>query len=158
MTRIERSTRIAAPIDRCFDLSRSIDLQLASTQGTRERAIAGVTSGLIGAGQTVTWEIRILGVRVRHTSVISQFEPPHYFQDRMVAGALKSYCHDHHFEVADGGTLMRDVMVFEAPFGLLGRAAEWLALDRFMQGLLDQRNDFIRAVAELEEWREYLKD
>ena len=51
MIRIELVTRIAAPIERCFDLARSIDLHMASTDWTGERAIAGVTSELIGPGQ-----------------------------------------------------------------------------------------------------------
>jgi len=45
MVRIELTTRIAAPIERCFDLCRSIDLHMASTNWTGEKAIAGVTSG-----------------------------------------------------------------------------------------------------------------
>jgi hypothetical protein len=38
-----------------LSLSLSIDLQMASTAPTRERAIAGVTHGIIGPNQTVTW-------------------------------------------------------------------------------------------------------
>ena len=55
MTRIELVTSIKAPAERCFDLARSIDLHMASTSGTGEQAIAGITSGLIGLGQEVTW-------------------------------------------------------------------------------------------------------
>jgi len=51
MTRIVLLTSIAAPIERCFDLARSIDLHMASTNWSGERAIAGVTSGFIGAGK-----------------------------------------------------------------------------------------------------------
>lgn len=40
-------TQINAPIERCFDLSRSIDLHKISTAHTKEEAINGVTSGLI---------------------------------------------------------------------------------------------------------------
>src|SRR5882672_3399450 len=60
--RIELTTPISAPIERCFDLSRSIDLHVASTHGTGERAIAGVTTGLIGLDETVTWKGRPLGL------------------------------------------------------------------------------------------------
>ena len=41
---IDISTVIAAPIERCFDLSRSIDLHLESMSHTNERAVAGVVS------------------------------------------------------------------------------------------------------------------
>jgi hypothetical protein len=62
MPLIELTTIIAAPIERCFDLARSIDLHKLSTEGTEEEAIAGVTSGLIGKDQQVTWRARHFGI------------------------------------------------------------------------------------------------
>lgn len=53
---IELETKIKANIVRCFDLSRSIELHLLSTKGTREEAIAGTTKGLIGLNESVTWK------------------------------------------------------------------------------------------------------
>ena len=120
MVRIELVTDIAAPIERCFDLSRSIDLHMASTDWTGERAIAGVTSGVIGPGQEVTWQGRHFWLRIQHTSRITAFDRPWHFQDCMLRGAFRSFCHDHYFESVSGQTRMKDLMVFEALFGLLG--------------------------------------
>jgi hypothetical protein len=39
---------ISAPRERVFDPARSMDAHQNSTEGTQERAIAGVTRGLIG--------------------------------------------------------------------------------------------------------------
>jgi hypothetical protein len=96
MIRIQLTTVIEAPIERCFDLSRSVDLHTASTN-RGERAIAGVTAGLIGWGQEVTWSGRHFGFRVTHTSRITALEFPKYFQDSMVRGMFRSFCHDHYF-------------------------------------------------------------
>ncbi len=52
MTKTELTTQINAPIERCFDLARSIDLHIESTKQTGEQAIVGCTSGLIGLGET----------------------------------------------------------------------------------------------------------
>ena len=60
MSRIELETRIDAPPERCFDLSRSVELHLEAAAATDERAVDGVTAGLLGAGDTVTWEARHL--------------------------------------------------------------------------------------------------
>ncbi len=62
MPRLTIGTEIAAPAERCFDLSRSIDFHLESMVASRERAVAGVTSGLIGAGQELSWEARHFGL------------------------------------------------------------------------------------------------
>ena len=155
MVRIEVSTPIAAPIERCFDLSRSIDLNLASTQG-HQQAIAGVTSGLIGPEQEVTWSGRHFGIVIHHTSRISAYEFPRYFQDSMLRGAFQSYCHDHYFQKCDGTTQMKDVVRFAAPYGVLGRIAESLMLERHMRRLIERRNLFIKRAAESDQYREYL--
>jgi ligand-binding SRPBCC domain-containing protein len=154
MVRIELVTNIAGPIERCFDLSRSIVLHMASTDWTGERAIAGVTSGLIGLDQEVTWQGRHFGLRIQHTSRITAFDRPRHFQDCMVRGVFRSFCHDHYFESIPGQTRMKDLMVFEAPVGL--RSLVESALDRHMRSLLDRRNRCIKRVAESDEWRNFL--
>ncbi|MDX2170185.1 MAG: SRPBCC family protein [Deltaproteobacteria bacterium] len=157
MPTIEVTTHIAAPVERCFDLSRSIDLHQDSQSASDERAVYGVTSGLIDLGQSVTWEARHLGVRQRLTSRITAFDRPRHFRDSMVAGAFAQLDHDHWFE-SDGatGTVMRDVFYFEAPLGILGRIAELLVLTPYMRRLLIARNAVVKRVAESEKWRRYL--
>ena len=157
MVLIELVTRITAPVERCFDLARSIDLHMASTDWTGERAIAGVTSGLIGLEQEVTWKGRHFGVLITHTSKITAYERPKHFQDCMLRGSFRSFCHDHFFEAHDGVTLMKDVMRFEAPFGILGGLVERLILKRHMVGLLLRRDQHIQRVAEYDEWQRYLE-
>jgi ligand-binding SRPBCC domain-containing protein len=155
LVRIELSSSIVAPIERCFNLSRSIDLNLASTEG-RQRAVAGVTSGLIGQGQEVTWSGRHFGFVIRHTSRITAYEFPRYFQDSMVRGLFRSYCHDHYFEECDGTTLMKDVVGFAAPYAVLARVVESLVLARYMRKLIERRNSYLKSTAESEQYRKYL--
>jgi ligand-binding SRPBCC domain-containing protein len=154
---IELITCITAPPDRCFDLSRSADLHQLSLSASEERAVSGVTRGLIGSGESVTWEARHFGVRQRLTSRITTFDRPRHFRDSMVAGAFRRFDHDHWF-VPDGqgSTVMRDVFHFEAPFGFLGRIAEALFLTEYMRRLLSERNSTVKRVAESDEWRQYL--
>jgi ligand-binding SRPBCC domain-containing protein len=154
---IDLITHIAAPTERCFDLSRSIDLHQHSLGASGERAVAGVTAGLIGMGESVTWEARHFGVRQRLTSRITAFERPRHFRDAMVSGAFRRFDHDHWFEPdGAGGTVVRDVFDYEAPLGVLGRIAEAALLTRYMRRLLAERNAVVKRVAESDEWRRYL--
>lgn len=148
MTRIELFTAIDAPLERCFDVARSIDVHMASTAHTAERAIAGRTSGLIELGETVTWRARHFGLWHTLTSKIVEFDRPHAFTDVMVTGPFKSFRHDHHFTVDGGRTVMHDVFVFESPFGVLGRLANALVLRRYMTDLLERRNRVLKDTAE----------
>jgi hypothetical protein len=86
---IELSTVICAPRERVFDLARSIDAHQDSAGGTQERAVGGVTCGLIGMGDEVTWEARHFGVRQRLTARVTAFDRPKRLQDVMISGAFK---------------------------------------------------------------------
>ena len=129
---------------------------MASTAGTRERAVAGVTTGLIGEGESVTWRGRHFGVMLQHTSRITQYEPPAFFQDVMTAGAFKSFEHNHRFQELEGETVMRDELRFSAPLGALGLMVERLVLRDYLTCFLLERNKFVKQIAESEMWREYL--
>ncbi|MBC8135283.1 MAG: SRPBCC family protein, partial [Fibrella sp.] len=133
MPTILLETAINAPVERCFNLARDIDVHSASTSGTNEKAVAGVMEGLIGPGETVTWEATHFGVRQRLTSRITGFDPPHRFVDEMLSGAFHSLHHLHEFEpTATGGTIMRDTMTFVSPLGWLGILADKLFLESYM--------------------------
>jgi ligand-binding SRPBCC domain-containing protein len=158
MQTITLETRIAAPARRCFLLELSVDLHIDSTAGSRERAVAGVTTGLIGQGESVTWSGRHFGLMLQHTSRITQYEPPTFFQDVMTTGAFKSFVHDHRFHEQDGVTVMKDELRFAAPFGVLGFMVERLALRRYLTRFLRERNQFVKQVAESQMWRQYLSN
>ncbi|MGC2618320.1 MAG: SRPBCC family protein [Acidobacteriaceae bacterium] len=155
MVRLEEVTIIRAPIGRCFDLSRSIELHMRSTVRTGEVAVAGVTSGLIGLGAEVTWRARHFGVTQTMTVRITAFDSPHHFQDRMVRGAFRFFKHDHWFVERDGMTEMRDVLRFAAPFWILGVLVEPL-LRGYLRRFLRERNSVIREMAEGDGWRDFL--
>ena len=154
---IELVTSIAAPIDRVFDLARSIDLHTHSTSRTGERAVAGVTSGLIGLDEEVTWRARHFGVWQSLTVRITAFERPTHFTDAMLRGAFRSMEHHHDFETAaNGTTTMRDQFRFQSPLGILGRLVDFLVLTRHLKSLLIERNRVIKTIAESDDWKQYL--
>lgn len=147
---------IAAPPERCFDLARSVDAHVASTSRTGERAVGGVTSGLMALGDEVTWSARHFGIRQRLTSRITRYDRPHSFRDSMVRGAFARLDHDHLFEAADGATRMTDRLDFDAPLGPLGRLAEALFLTSYMERFLRSRALVLKALAESDEWRRFV--
>lgn len=161
MQLIELETKIAAPPERCFLLSLSIDLHMASTTPTRECAIGGVTHGLIGPNQTVTWRGRHFGLMLEHTSLIDRYDPPLYFRDVMIKGHFRSFEHEHFFEATEGGdTVMRDRLRFAAPALLLGWLAEGLILRDYLTRFLRERDAVIKRIAESSsgEWQQYLQN
>ncbi|PCI10043.1 cell division protein [bacterium] len=156
MPTITITTTINAPIERVFDLARSIDAHMDSTAKSKEIAIAGVTSGLIGLNEEVTWQATHFGVKQSLKVKITAFDRPTLFVDEMIFGAFKSMKHTHRFESIADQTRMIDELAFEAPMWVLGRIAEKLFLTRYMHRFLQERNNVLKSIAESDQWKSFL--
>jgi hypothetical protein len=67
----------------------------------------------------------------------------------MVRGRFRIFEHDHYFEEVEPGlTMMRDVLHFRSPLGLLGRFVDWAVMGLYLRRLLEARNEAIRKAAE----------
>ena len=148
MPLIHVETRIAAPIERCFDLMRSVDFHAESAAQTKERVVAGKTCGLLDVGDTVTFEAVHLGVRQRLTVRITRCDRPRVFEDVMVRGAFDALSHRHTFREEHGGTVMVDDFYSTSPLGPLGVLVDWLFLKRYMRRFLRDRMDYLKQAAE----------
>jgi hypothetical protein len=99
MIRLEETTVIDAPIQRCFDLARSVEVHLIANVHSGEQALAidGITSGLVGLAQQVTWRAKHFSVWHDLTSETTALEPPSHFQVTMTQGIFRSMQADHLF-------------------------------------------------------------
>ena len=148
MTRIYLETTIDASAEICFNLSRSIELHQLTTEHTGERAIAGKTSGLIEAGEFVTWEAVHFFIKQKLTVKIVEMNKFESFTDEMLQGAFKSMWHKHVFLSKNNQTIMTDDFQYEVPFGIFGKIFDTLVLTKYMTRLLKERNEIIRVIAE----------
>jgi len=158
MPTIHLTTLILAPIQRVFDLSRSINLHKISVAHTDEKAIAGVTTGLIKENETVTWQAKHLFKQRQFTSKVTEMKLPDFFIDEMIMGDFKSYLHQHHFKAIDNGTIMIDMVDFESPYGIIGKLFNKLYLKNYLQNLLQKRNAVIKEYAETNKWKVVLNN
>lgn len=150
---IHITTFIAAPVERVFDLSRSIEFHKKSMSHTGEDAVAGVTTGLINLHDTVTWKAKHFR-KMRYMKVkITAMNKPFSFTDELEKGDLRSMKHEHHFKQIENGTLMIDIFRFETPYGFIGKAVNKLFLRKYFEKLLQQRNDSLRLYAESDKWK-----
>jgi ligand-binding SRPBCC domain-containing protein len=159
MIHFEETTLIYAPIERVFDLSRSVEVHLLANVHENEQALAtgGVTTGLVGVGEQVTWRAKHFGFWHDLTSQTTAVEFPTYFQVTMVKGIFRSMQADHRFRTLDSGvTELRDIFKIAAPLPIIGPIAEALFLRRYMIALNRERNVVIKQLAESDEWRRYL--
>ncbi|WP_375560981.1 cell division protein [Bernardetia sp. OM2101] len=153
MPTIEITTFIQNSQEVAFDLSRSIDLHKISTQKTNEEAIAGKTKGLIELNEWVTWRAKHFGVYQKLTSKITTFDRPHSFTDEMTKGIFSFFKHQHIFKKTKNGVEMIDIFDYKSPFGIFGKLADSIFLEKYMTNLLKDRNQIIKEFAESDKWR-----
>ena len=148
MSELILETWINARAEICFDLMRDIRIHTETTANTNEKAVGGVTDGKIGLGQTVTFKGTHFGFRQRLMVKVVEFERPYLFVDEMIEGTFKSFRHIHEFSLQDGGTLMRDTLIWTSPFGILGRIVDKLLLQKHLRNLVTTRNAKLKQIAE----------
>ncbi len=148
MTTINLSTKIKAPIQTVFDASRNIDIHQLSASKSNEKAIAGVTFGLIHLNETVTWRGKHFGFYLTHKSRITAMTLYEYFIDEMEEGKFKSFRHKHFFEEIKGNTTMIDELQYETPFGVFGKLFDLFFLKKHLTVFLLERNKVLKTVSE----------
>ncbi|TQR17536.1 SRPBCC family protein [Psychrobacillus vulpis] len=139
---------INAPVGICFDLARNVDIHIKTNAKTKERAVIGVTEGLLEEGDIVTWEAIHLGIKQRLTVKVTYMEKPYKFVDTMLKGAFRSFTHLHLFEEKSGGTLMIDTFEYKSPFGLVGEIVDKLFLEKYMKRFIVSRANELKRIAE----------
>jgi len=95
-------------------------------------------------GTRIDYSIRILGIRLRWTSLITVYDPPNLFLDEQVKGPYALWRHKHVFTPQDNGVLVEDEVTYALPFGLLGEVTNALYVRWALKAIFDYREKMIR--------------
>ncbi len=90
-------------------------------------------------GALIDYTIKVMGLRLRWRTLISQYDPPHAFVDEQINGPYRLWQHRHSFREVEGGTLISDKVNYALPMGILGRMAHALFVRRQLQGIFAYR-------------------
>jgi ligand-binding SRPBCC domain-containing protein len=149
MAHVHKEITINAPIEYCFDAARDTEFHSKTVwRHTRERAIGGIVTGKIGEGQLVTFEARHFGITQTLTSKVVELRKPYIFVDEMQQGAFQYMRHTHLFEEVEGGTLMKDILQFSSPLGVIGRLFDRIVLERYMGAFVAYRQKKLKEMVE----------
>ena len=92
------------------------------------------------SGSLIDYTVRVSGLPVRWTTLITDYDPPRGFVDVQLRGPYSFWHHTHTFEAVESGTLMTDTVRYVLPLGLLGRLAHALFVKRQIRGIFDYRS------------------
>jgi ligand-binding SRPBCC domain-containing protein len=82
-------------------------------------------------------------VKFRWTTEITQCEEGKYFIDEQRFGPYSFWHHQHHFEQAEGGVWMRDLVHYGLPLGPLGLLAKEIFVRKKLESIFDYRREKI---------------
>ncbi len=105
---------------------------------------------IAGKGSQIVISFRLvpfLPFRGRWVAMILEYEPLSHFVDEQRSGPMRSWRHRHSFrELNEGGTLqtvVRDEVEYLLPFGLIGRIADSLIVERMMRRTFARRQHLL---------------
>lgn len=98
----------------------------------------------MGPGTLIEYRLRLHGIPVRWLTEIRDWEPGVRFRDVQLRGPYSLWDHTHTFsDDGEGGTVMRDHVLYKIPLGPLGEVAHRLFVRRDVERIFDHRHEEI---------------
>ncbi len=93
----------------------------------------------IGEGSLIDYSLSLNGIPFGWRTRIEQWQPGRKFVDTQLSGPYKLWHHTHEFIPMAGGTLLRDRVRYQVPFGWLGAMASGWKVHRDVATIFDFR-------------------
>lgn len=156
MNKIEFNTHIKAPIERCFDLARSIDFHKISVDPIKEESVAGCMTGLIGHNQHSLLQCTLYGLHFSTELKITKFNPPFFLSFEIADSNFESIIHDYYFYDISDETVMVNHFYYRPKLGIVGEVLNFLLLEKYIARQISQRNNLLLEYAETDKWQDIL--
>lgn len=108
--------------------------------------VLGTSTASVGEGTLIDYRLRLRGIPFRWQSRIESWEPGVRFVDRQVRGPYSLWHHTHEFGARDGGTIVRDRVLYRVPFGILGYLVAGALVARDVRDIFAFRRAKIREI------------
>jgi ligand-binding SRPBCC domain-containing protein len=96
-------------------------------------------------GALIDYKIKLYGIPMKWKTVIDEYEPEDRFIDVQLKGPYAVWRHTHTFvDAQGGGTDLGDRVVYELPFGPLGRLVHAAFVKRQLAQIFDYRQGVMR--------------
>ena len=141
--KLKRNQFIPQPINQVFPFfSKPENLEIITP---RDLHFSILTSKPIDmkTGQVIDYLIRLKGIKMYWSSVISSYDPPYSFVDEQIRGPFSNWIHSHNFKEINGGTIITDHIEYSIPFKLIGRIANYIFVERKLVDIFDYREKTI---------------
>lgn len=124
--------------------SRAENLEKITPSYMRFDVTSPETGKPVYAGQIITYVIRpVLGIPVNWMTEITHVVEGKYFIDEQRKGPYGLWHHQHHFEIVPEGVKMTDIVHYSLPFGIIGKIAHALFVQRQLRDIFAFRKSAV---------------
>lgn len=132
---------IPRPLDEVWEFfSRPENLERMTPDNVSFRILSPDADQPMYPGMIIQYTIApLLGIPLNWITEITQIRDKAFFIDDQRVGPYALWHHQHHFEARDGGTLMKDILHYQVPFGPLGTLVNALFVERTVDQIFAYR-------------------
>jgi len=98
-------------------------------------------------GQLIDYTLTIMYIiNIRWTTLITMYQEPNIFIDQQLKGPYSLWHHTHTFEEKDGGTLIKDKVIYGIPFGWFGRFLNFVYIKHDINSIFKYRHQILNKI------------
>ncbi|AEV32103.1 hypothetical protein Oweho_1097 [Owenweeksia hongkongensis DSM 17368] len=95
-------------------------------------------------GMIISYKVSpILGIKMNWVTEITHVKDMEYFVDEQRIGPYTMWHHEHHLEENKHGVMMKDIVSYQPPFGILGNLANSLFIKKQLKEIFDYREEAV---------------
>lgn len=98
-------------------------------------------------GLIISYTVKpILGVKMNWVTEITHIKDKKYFVDEQRKGPYKMWHHEHILIETDNGIIMKDIISYIPPFGVLGQILNVFFIKRQVEGIFKYRTEVLNKI------------
>ena len=98
-------------------------------------------------GLIISYTVKpILGVKMNWVTEITHIKDKKYFVDEQRKGPYKMWHHEHILIKTDNGIIMKDIISYIPPFGILNKILNILFIKRQVKGIFKYRTEVLNKI------------
>lgn len=137
----EKEQEINASIDEVWDfISSPKNLKEITPSYMGFDIISKNSTEVMYPGMIISYVVRpLMNIKTKWVTEITQVKNKEYFVDEQRVGPYKIWHHQHILIPIKNGVLMKDIISYQPPFGVLGRIANTLFIKKKLNEIFEYR-------------------
>ncbi len=138
---IKKEQIVKRPVAEIWDfISDPLNLQIITPPYMGFSITTELENNKIYTGMIIGYKVTpLFGLPMTWVTEITHVNEQKYFVDEQRIGPYKLWHHEHILEEHSEGTKMIDIVSYQPPFGLFGRLANHVLIDRNLNQIFDYR-------------------